>query len=281
MTPHGRGYDTALSYFSHGNWGWTQAEWVPNVIFFYLLILSHTLLIPTHTLPSSTHTLIIITHSRMQGGSTVHRDTIPTDPNPGIIDLYDTDRPASSLNGTNYEEYIFRDRMLKIIREHDESKPLFLNYASKIVHYPLQVPIEYQEKFSFIQDDENRKMYHAMVNFLDDQLRNITDTLKEYGYWNNTLMILTSDNGGYVLDPQGGCNTTTSSTGHESQNTDVGHGTACFNGEAGANNWPLRGGKYSTFEGGIRVNAFVRYITFFLSLFLYVALHTHTHTHTQ
>jgi len=215
----------------------------------------------------------------MQGGSTVHRDTIPTDPNPGIIDLYDTDRPASSLNGTNYEEYIFRDRMLKIIREHDESKPLFLNYASKIVHYPLQVPIEYQEKFSFIQDDENRKMYHAMVNFLDDQLRNITDTLKEYGYWNNTLMILTSDNGGYVLDPQGGCNTTTSSTGHESQNTDVGHGTACFNGEAGANNWPLRGGKYSTFEGGIRVNAFVRYVTFFLSLFLYVTLHTHTHTH--
>ena len=198
MTPHGRGYDTALSYFSHGNWGWTQAEW---------------------------------------RGSTVNRSTIPTDPVPGIIDLYDTDTPASSLNGTKYEEYIFRDRMLKIIREHDSSRPLFLNYASKIVHYPLQVPIEYQEKFSFIQDDDNRKMYHAMVNFLDDQLKNITDALKEYGYWNNTLMVLTSDNGGYVLDPQGLCNTTTTET---FSTTDVGHGTACFNGEAGANNYPLR-----------------------------------------
>ncbi len=206
-------------------------------------------------------------------GSTVNRSTIPTDPEPGIIDLYDTDHPASDLNGTAYEEYIFRDRMLKIIREHDGSRPLFLNYASKIVHYPLQVPIEYQEKFSFIQDDDNRKMYHAMVNFLDDQLKNITDALKEYGYWNNTLMVLTSDNGGYVLDPQGLCNTTTTET---SSTTDVGHGTACFNGEAGANNYPLRvrffftfscskqpqtlffqGGKYSTFEGGIRVNAFV------------------------
>ena len=33
--------------------------------------------------------------------------------------------------------------------------------------------------------------------------------------------------------------------------------TTCFNGESGANNFPLRGGKYSNFEGGIRVNAFV------------------------
>lgn len=93
-----------------------------------------------------------------------------------------------------------------------------------------------------------------MVNFLDDQLKNLTDTLKEQGMWNDTLLVLTSDNGGYVLDPQGRCNTTHTKT---TSSTDVGHGTTCFNGEAGANNWPLRGGKYSQFEGGIRVNAFV------------------------
>ena len=27
-TPHGRGYDSGLSYFSHGNWMWSQAEWL-------------------------------------------------------------------------------------------------------------------------------------------------------------------------------------------------------------------------------------------------------------
>ena len=225
MTPHGRGYDTALSYFSHGNWGWTQAEWgtyfssAHSYSHFFNKIDIHTTYMHEFRIP-----LCVVIHIRMfthsikllctyitlePQGSTVNRSTIPTDPVPGIIDLYDTDHPVSDLNGTAYEEYIFRDRMLKIIREHDSSKPLFLNYASKIVHYPLQVPIEYQEKFSFIQDDDNRKMYHAMVNFLDDQLKNITDALKEYGYWNNTLMVLTSDNGGYVLDPQGLCNTTT------------------------------------------------------------------------
>lgn len=26
-TPKGRGYDSSLNYFSHGNWGWSEAEW--------------------------------------------------------------------------------------------------------------------------------------------------------------------------------------------------------------------------------------------------------------
>lgn len=97
----------------------------------------------------------------------------------------------------------------------------------------------------------------AMVNFLDDQLANITTTMKDLGMWDNTLMVLSSDNGGYVKDPNGVCNYTDSSFPGTSDATDWGHGTACHNGEAGASNYPLRGGKYSMFEGGIRVNAFM------------------------
>jgi len=211
-TPHGRGYDTSLNYFSHGNWMWTEAEW---------------------------------------RGSYNNRHDIPK---PGIIDLWDTDHPASHLNGTGYEELIFRDRILDILHKHDASKPLFLQYDSKVAHYPIQAPQKYQEKFSFIEQD-NQRTYHAMVNFLDDQLLNITETMKQLGLWDNTIMVLSSDNGGYVKAERGPCNTTAYDP--HALNRDEGHGTACFNGEAGANNYPLRGGKYSNFEGGIRVNAFV------------------------
>ena len=215
-TPKGRGYDTSLSYFSHGNWMYSEAEW---------------------------------------GGSYNNRPDIPP-PSEGIIDFWDTDKPASHLNGTGYEEYIFRDRMLKILAEHDQAKPLFLQYDSKLCHYPLQAPQEYQDRFAHIATD-NRRVYHAMVAFLDDQLANITGTMKQLGMWENTLMVLSSDNGGFVKSFSGACNTTTPAGGWPaSDSTDWGHGTACDNGEAGANNWPLRGGKYSNFEGGIRVNAF-------------------------
>ena len=213
-TPKGRGYDTSLNYFGHGNWMWTETEWQ---------------------------------------GSFDHRGPFPDRGDPAV-DFWDTDRPASHLNGTGYEELLFRDRINEILTNHDPDVPLFLNYDSKIAHYPLEAPLEYQDKFAHIPN-VNRRMYHAMVNFLDDQLKNVTDTFKELGLWQNTLMIVTSDNGGYVKNDLGGCNTTSGIDGTPS--TDWGHGATCFNGEAGANNWPLRGGKYAMFEGGIRVNAFV------------------------
>lgn len=175
-------------------------------------------------------------------------------PDQGLVDLWDTDRPATHLNGTGYEEDIFRLRMLSILNQHDQAQPLFLNYDSKVAHYPLQAPLEYQRRFESIKDD-NRRVYHAMVAYLDDQLAILTETMRELGMWENTLMIFTSDNGGYVKSPRGEC--VSSTVLPESQSTDHGHGTTCFNGEAGANNWPLRGGKYSMFEGGIRATAFV------------------------
>ena len=158
--------------------------------------------------------------------------------------LLDTDRPAFGINGTHYEEFLFRDRILGVLDVlANDPRPLFLYYAPRIAHYPLQAPIGYQEKFSFIEEP-NRRVYMAMMSVLDDVISSIVEKLKSTKRWDNTLLIFSSDNGGVVKAP-GRCFRTPET------------GLNCPNGEAGANNYPLRGGKYTLFEGGIRVPAFM------------------------
>ena len=145
------------------------------------------------------------------------------------VDLWDTDNPATGINGTgpdNYEEGLFKEHLLQVVKSHDPTRPLFLYYAPHIVHAPLQVPERYHQKFSFI-DDHDRQYYHAMVNYLDDVVGELVAALKSRGMWDNLLFVTSSDNGGPVY-PGGG-----------------------------ANNYPLKGGKMTDWQGGIRVNAFV------------------------
>ena len=149
--------------------------------------------------------------------------------NTHIVDLWDTDKPANTLNGTgpdgNYEEGLFKERILQIIDNHDPSTPLFLYYAAHIVHRPYEVPENYLKKFDFI-DEPYRQVYHAMVNYLDDVVGEIVQALKDKGLWDNLLFVTSSDNGGPVWSDFGG------------------------------NNFPLKGGKASFWQGGVRVNAF-------------------------
>ena len=104
-TPKGRGFDTSLGYFYHGN--------------------------------------------------DYYNETIGSCNATPIVDLWDTDQPAHGINGTgpdNYEEGLFKERLLDILSKHDPSTPLFLYYAPNIVHKPYQVPDEYLSKFSFIDN---------------------------------------------------------------------------------------------------------------------------------
>lgn len=142
------------------------------------------------------------------------------------VDLWHTDKPAMEDNGTEYEEGLFKKHVLTLLRNHDPQQPLFMYYAAHIVHEPLEVPHAYLRKFSFI-NDTYRQTYHAMVNYLDEVMGNITESLKEKGMWDNLLFLVSTDNGGPVFS--GG----------------------------GANNYPLKGGKKSNWQGGVRGNAFI------------------------
>eukprot|EP01083_Nonionella_stella_P220597 789070_1 len=142
----------------------------------------------------------------------------------GGIDLWDTTRPAYGINGT-YSGYIYSKRSLEIINNWDTNndKRLFMYLATQNNHKPLQVPQKYIDLFNQSWN-ENQILYAAMMNFDDELIGNVTKALKAKNMWNNTLLLITSDNGG----PEGN-----------------------------ANNHPFRGGKFSNFEGGIRLMAMV------------------------
>eukprot|EP00439_Symbiodinium_sp_Y106_P025968 s1889_g3.t1 len=134
-----------------------------------------------------------------------------------------------------YEEHRFKERVLEIIRFHDTEEPLFLLYAFHLLHTPLQVPQMWLRRIDDLVkvagghpiDSQNRRLYAAMTLYMDAAIGEAVEALKKKHMYDNTLIIFVSDNGGPIYEP------------------------------GGASNHPLRGGKKSLFEGGIRTNAFV------------------------
>jgi len=108
--------------------------------------------------------------------------------------------------------------------------PLFLYYAIPSVHMPLDIPDEILEKYddqlSSIGNDR-RRLFAALVIMTDLMIERLINTLRDTGMYENSLIILASDNG------------------------------AMPDTEAAGSNYPLRGFKKTLFEGGHKVPAFL------------------------
>ncbi|XP_072028594.1 arylsulfatase B-like [Amphiura filiformis] len=132
-----------------------------------------------------------------------------------------------------YSTEIFTREAQRILQQHDPSQPLFLYFPHQAVHsadpdQPLQAPAKYVQRFPTIEN-EDRRMFAAMVSAMDDSIGNLTETLIDTGLYNNTVIFFTTDNGGPP---------------------------ASFDYNY-ANNWPLRGTKNTMWEGGVRGTGFV------------------------
>ncbi|HRI53373.1 MAG TPA: sulfatase-like hydrolase/transferase, partial [Pseudomonadota bacterium] len=103
----------------------------------------------------------------------------------------------------------------------NKDAPFFLYVPFSAPHTPFQVPREYFDRFAS-ETDANKRVYLGMIAALDDAVGEVLTALRETGLDEQTLVFFLSDNGGATY----------------TRATD---------------NAPLRGGKFTNFEGGINI----------------------------
>jgi arylsulfatase A-like enzyme len=107
--------------------------------------------------------------------------------------------------------------------ERKKNHPFFLYLAHNMPHVPLFVSDRFKGK-------SGRGLYADVIMEIDWSVGEVMRALKRNGLDNNTLVIFTSDNGPWLLY-----------------------------GEHAGNAWPLREGKGTTFDGGVREPTVMRW----------------------
>jgi arylsulfatase A-like enzyme len=138
----------------------------------------------------------------------------------GQLDWHRDDQPCRD---EGYSTSLLAEEACRRIRDKQSGKPLFLYLPFNAVHSPHQVPDRYLEPYANLTGV--RRIYAGMVAAMDEGVGKVVDALEKKGLRSNTLIIFSSDNGG----PRPGKVT---------------------------DNGPLRAGKGTIFEGGVRVCAF-------------------------
>ncbi|WP_282123718.1 sulfatase-like hydrolase/transferase [Algibacter mikhailovii] len=142
--------------------------------------------------------------------------------------------PANEPQG-EYITDLFTDKAIEFIQDAETSddQPFFLFMSYNAPHTPIQAlesdkNILINDPYNFdYSTNDTRHTYAAMVYAVDRGVQRIVNELAAKGETNNTLIVFLSDNGGKTVN------------------------------NAGGNNFPLRGFKGDTYEGGFRVPMFM------------------------
>ncbi|KAH7966785.1 hypothetical protein HPB49_019539 [Dermacentor silvarum] len=141
---------------------------------------------------------------------------------------------VTDLNGT-YSTNAFTDEAKRIIDEHDVRKPLFLYMSHEAGHTvcsncTAEAPKENVDHFRYIEN-YNRTVLAGAYEVMDRSVGELLAALQSRGMLADSLVVLTSDNGGGPL------------------------ASAAVKYANAGSNWPLRGVKQEVWEGGVRTPA--------------------------
>ena len=148
-----------------------------------------------------------------------------------------------AFEGEHLTDYLSR-KAVQFIKDHrDRKDPFYLQLSYYTPHYPYQAPAVLVEKYKQKQSDRghNHPTYAAMIELMDNGVGMLMQTLKELGMEENTIFVFYSDNGG-----RGGYEYLSGAEEYDESHivTDMS---------------PLKGGKTTYYEGGIRVPLIVRW----------------------
>lgn len=129
-----------------------------------------------------------------------------------------------TIDPKSFATDLFTDWTCEYLTQQAKSESPFLLYlAYNAPHTPIQPPQDWLEKVKLreAEIEPSRAKLVALIEHLDAGIGKVIQTLDETGLSNNTLIVFSSDNGGQL--------------------------------SVGANNGPLRDGKQSMYEGGLKV----------------------------
>ena len=124
-------------------------------------------------------------------------------------------------------------------RSHEPTHPFFLNLCYYSVHTPIEAPGELVEKYQnklqkTLPAHHRNAHYAAMVERLDTNVGRVISKLDSLKLSDRTIVLFVSDNGGFI------------------------GGSRLQGGQTVTSNAPLRSGKGSCYEGGLRIPLIVR-----------------------
>lgn len=144
------------------------------------------------------------------------------------------DLQAYHGTGTFLTEALTQEALRSLEAPIRNKQPFFLHLSHYAVHTPIMADPRFLKRYLDMGLDSTEAAYATLVEGMDKSLADLLDFLKVKGVDQNTIIFFLSDNGGLSLPGQRG-------------------------GQPHTHNLPLRAGKGSLYEGGIRNPMLIRW----------------------